>query len=534
MKKLLLLVSLLVAGMSLAGARTPKSQKIESAQRILQNVKAAPSRSNDNSQIIFNPEGEYKYFTRDIKGFDSEQFFEESGDAALVVFGQNDEVYFQDLIPFHFFRSFVKGTLSNGVINVPLPQRVSNDYMGVGYPVDICILQRANKEFTVTNEDHVEFIYDETSGSISLNLPSSQYVLGLVFAAAAPTPIGDGNYYDVFTPYNDVTEIPADVEISQYMFREGDAGYPLYMGTKDDKIFIKGLSQDFPQGVIEATVEGNKAMVAQDQIVGAAYGCWVKTKCLVPYDNDWDYAPQDAVYEMDYNKSANLLIGYDTDYMLGLIGIYGEGPAGQLQYWDLYDDFQIFIQSSYAGTPQNPYDLVVNTDNVDEGGAILFLFQIPVVSTDNSVLDYKSLYYRIYVDGEIMEFEMQNGGEIYNGIEGTVTELPFEFTNDSDIWAYTYTIRIIQIYQEGVSSLGVQSVYRYDGITTLSDIVTYDIATGEIITTPAGVSAIGSEETVGIQYYDLTGRKITSPSKGIYIERKQMTDGSFRSGKIIL
>lgn len=528
---LFLLASLILPAYSFA--RVPQEVKISHAKKALENAPSS-TRAMGLTDIIYNPQGEYKYYTRDITGLDDGNFFTENGDAALVVFGDDNSVYFQDLVPFYFFRNFVKGTLENGVITVNLPQTVSLDYLGLEYPVNLCVLQKVNNEFVVSDQESVQFMMDETTGSITMELPSKQHILGYVFAVGDGIFIGDGNYADVFTPFEGVNSLPENSEEVEYMFREGEAGYPVGVVKENNKMFIRGLSQSFPQCVIEANESEGNMLIPQNQIIGAAYGAWVRTRCLETGNNELVNAPETAQYPLHYYPEANLYIGYDDIYFFCLVAEYYDGNQVSKPFFELFDDFQIFYQTSYEGIPANPFNLNVNTDNVSEGGTYLFGFVVPVLSTQNTVLDYQKLYYRIYVDGDLMEFEADPEEGIYDGIEGEITDIPFEFSNDWDIWAYTYNIRFIQLYTRGISTLGVQSVYKYGENTTYSDVVTIDIETGGITTSPAGINSLFNSENGETSFYDLTGRKVSNPSNGVYIMKKPDGKGGIKTSKVMI
>ena len=534
MKKYFTLLTLAAVALSASAASPQYGRRAPSAE-LDQKIKTVSTRAAAEGEIIYNPEGEYRYFTHDVKGFEDGNLFAENGDAALVVFGEDNTVYFQDIIPLYFFRSFVKGTLENGVITLPMPQLVSEDYLGFGLPVSICVIEKNGSNYTVADIDKVEYLYDSATGGMTLQMPSKNYLLGYAFTGSWEA-IGDCLSSDVYTPFDGVNTIPEGLEEAQYMFREGDVGYPLYKAEDEANIYIKGLSQDFPQGVFTAKKSGNYATVAQNQILGAAYGAWVKTKCLMVANDELVNAPENEFYVMTLYPNADLIVGYDEEYYLGIVGEFPT-PDGQviIPYYDMFDNFTIFEQSSYEGVPANPYNLIVNSDNVADDGAYIFGFEVPTISTDYNVLDTDYLYYRIYLDGEVMEFEADPDNGVYDGVEGIMTEIPFNFTNDWDIWAYTYSLRLIQIYQHGITTLGVQLVYRYGDTTTESSIVTINVETGEeTITPPAGVESLMDSEVSGVVYYDLNGRKVNDPARGIYVKKTTKSNGEVVTKKVVV
>lgn len=122
---------------------------------------------------------------------------------------------------------------------------------------------------------------------------------------------------------------------------------------------------------------------------------------------------------------------------------------------------------------------------------------------------------------------------MYTGLEGIVTDIPYTFRNGNDLYHYgSSTKREVGIYIEGMETLGVQSVYKYDGTTTYSDTLTLNIETGQ--TEVAGIdSVIDWKNVVNTEYFSLDGRKYDKPVKGLQLVRMTMTDGQTVTRKLI-
>lgn len=481
------------------------------------------TRAQATTPIIKNPVGTYKYYTKDIKGLSQSQtgyeIFEENGDATSIVFGANNTVFIQELHPFYNFKTYVSGTIKNGVITVSLPQTVTDDFYYTGYPVNLCMVKKRGNTYDVTDIDHVDYIYNEETGSLTLDLPgdNGEYALGYCFTNGAWTE--EGILSESYKPFNGVNTLPADSKESQYMYREGDFGFPLFVSKDENNVYFRGMSPNFPQGVVIAKIDGNKATIPQNQIIGAAYGNWVYTKVM---SNMTQMIVNSATYSMNVDWTANVFTGNDYMYSMVLLA----GPESSPYYLEPFNNFSIYIQESYAGTPSNPKGVTVNTDIIDMGIYIL-AFELSTLSTTNNVLLEDNLYYRVYVNGDLYEFEENEDDGIYMGLGGDVTDVPFLFNNGSDIVAWSYTLRTINLYLEGVSTIGVQQVYKYDGQETVSDILTYTIPED------AGVNAIEGSSVLSESFYNLSGQKIENPSNGIFIRKTQLSSGETVTSKII-
>lgn len=159
---------------------------------------------------------------------------------------------------------------------------------------------------------------------------------------------------------------------------------------------------------------------------------------------------------------------------------------------------------------------------------------LPLVDTDGKLLDAGSYVYNIYVDNELFTLYPDE----YTGIADTydeLTNIPYNYTDSWDI-EVDGSNHGLYYYMEGFETLGVQAIYTVDGITNKSALVNYNIETGETNEIdPAGISAItASKEVTGVEYYDLTGRKLDNPTTGLVIKRTTYSDGSVKSIKRVI
>lgn len=139
----------------------------------------------------------------------------------------------------------------------------------------------------------------------------------------------------------------------------------------------------------------------------------------------------------------------------------------------------------------------------------------------------------------------------YNGHEGS---LPANM-NVSQDYTFDYTLTIPDTYEQ-VTTAGGTTYLKSDAIQrqfcNLTAIV-IDASTGEVVNSArvpmsnvtenrftasdlVGVEDVmidSDAEIVGTEYYDLGGRRVESPSHGIYLRRDRLSDGSVRTSKTI-
>lgn len=534
----------LLAGAAFAGVPTSsvqksmKSHKMETRQKFEKRISkhvASPSTraSYDDLEVIFDAEGAPVYYNLDVTGGMYGDPFEYEGSVATIIYGEDNEVYFYDLMADAGFGTFTKGVKSEDKIIVELPQ-MAYYYDGYGYGYMIALLEvNANGEATMV-EGNAEFlVYDD--GDIVMDLPQDgDYALGLVFS----DDLSDaGLYYTsmVYSPLDEeVAVIPEGVETEIYYFNDGVYGHPAQVAFDDEYLYIQGLEELLPSfSVILAELNGNQAIIPQNEFVGVYYTYLNYTKAVeLTSKGGYKLLGEDAVVTLDIDFT-NKVITYAEGSPLLCIN----ADMDELFELAIYDEFILKVQDSFAGVPKNPSNLEYLDDYLDFYGYYSFMFTIPNVSTDGDVLSNQDLYYRIFIDGDLYEFVEEYdddlGYNIYDGF-GEGDEVPFVFNNGNDFYLWSGAQREVGIYIDGISTIGIQSVYKYNGTVTESDIVTLNVETGEETVTPAAVDQLFNSENINVKYYDLSGRQISHPEKGIYIMRGINSKGEVSAKKVII
>lgn len=485
------------------------------------------------TEVITNPTGEYKWYSKNGVGEDSYYGQIDIVDTPVsIVFGENNEVYIQDLNSAWSFGTYAKGTLENGVITMQLPQTLFY-WEDDGYGLDLVIFETQGTNYVTTNIDTVTFTYDETSGDIELVLPGEAYEYSLGVAYTIDGSWDSSEFYQEFTLVENVNSIPSGLETTEYFFAESDYGYNVEVANDGNYLYIKGMYPDMPNGIVIASIDGNKATITQDQTIGGYYGYWLYTKLFTINENAGDnqdavsLAPANAVYTLLIDTENDVIQSDpDQNYYLGF-----NADLEELYYLYIFDPFMLYHPTSFEGTPADPYPLWIDPSYAEYYGFLYFGVYVPAVSTDGNILDSNSLYYRIFVDDEIMEFEPDEDYYMYMGLGGTTTEIPLNFDNGYDITKEGNTICDVGLYFEGFTTLGVQSVYRYNGVETHSNIIGVNVETGDFYNE---VKSLLSAPVISEVYYDLNGRRVNNPSKGLYIVRSTMSDGKVVSKKVMV
>lgn len=512
--------TILIAGSAMAGTNTQKIQmngKKADIEKLMKSHQSSalrgPKKEMAVTDVITEAEGTKVIYTKTAVGYDYGYEYDDTGMASEIVFGENNEVYIKSIITGSGFQTYVKGEIDGDKITLPLPQTLYyNDSYGYGMNICMMILDSTSTDlnYEVVDIDSIELLYDAETGVITMELDDPyEYLLGIAYTDDESW-VGYGDVFQEYEPYDiPLNEIPAGVEVEDYVFMDASVAYKVGVAIDGDKLYIKGLSESLPDGVVVADIDGNVASISNDQLVGTYNYYFIYTKAAYVDGSNLELA--DVTYDLQLDLDNNTIIGANEDLVLLL-----NAALDRVYFLDkTYNDFKIYIQESYAGTPENPYGLEI-FDNWDYYGSYDFSFFITNISTEGSMLDTDYIYYRIYVNGEIFEIN-----EDYDGVEEPTENIPYNFQNGWDIYSYyAENNRIIAIYLDDITTLGVQTVYIYEGVETVSGIVTIDFATGEITEEP-GVSGVDTiEVNNGVEtIYNLQGVKVSreNMTKGLYI-----------------
>lgn len=475
---------------------------------------------------------------------------------ATIVWGNDDSVFIQDILSTVPTGNYVKGTISGNRINVAANQTLDY-YEDEGYGINIGVLR------TEINKDQVDFYYDpsimefsyiiDNDGGLSLDLPGRQfdgdlppeYVIGIYYT--------DDNSFLGFCDYTqqykltELTQItmPVDANVEAYVlideFNYASLVDVAYVG---DKLYIRGLTAMLPEGTIMANVEGNKAYVDQNEYMGIYFDqFFIMTKVLLDnpdYNEDDEsslpfiMAPSDMKFTLDIDKEAKTISATQD-------GVYLSFQPDEDTFENsitVLGKFDLKYQSTTSGVPANPTNLSYTTEFASRQGFNDFFFTLSNFSTEGNLLNTETLYYRIFIDDEPLIFGEEIGMNLLNeevtmyyGVPGQQLYMVYPFNNNEDIFKFSENEFDIGIYVDGVTTIGIQAMYMNEGKQTFSDIVTLDVETGEV-TEEAGVDNISISPIEKIEYYNISGTRVSHPDKGIYIIKEIRRDGKITTRKV--
>lgn len=505
------------------------------------------------TDIITNPVGEEKLYSKTCAGtfqFMEDAFYYEDTVSSKIIWGEDNKVYFYDILSLAEYETYVVGTVEGNKITIDLPQTVYYD-ADENYYVELQVLEAFDyrNEFnfpvvdyvpcginsiTFTLADNGVITMDLPGGYDYINLPD--YALGYIYSDTQQW-FGFTDFAQVYSPVEgNINQVPENVEMRNYAFIYDGHGIFVEAGYDTQNLYIRGLNPNFPDGVIIGEIDNDIVTIKQNQIMGMYMETLMYLKLVYPNpdydiedDYSWEYlfAPEDAVFKMQISNDGNTISSLDNQYLLCL-----NGSPTRLYYLAAYDNIKLNYQTSFEGDPKNPADPWWY-DEFAMGGTGLFFFWVYDVSTDNTLLDVGSLYYRIYRNGELMTFVQQDApaGSRYKyrypQVLEPTTMIPYMFMNWQDIYLYADTARrMVEIYDPNVETMGVQLVYDYEGVVKESEILQYNVKTLSQEYLPAGIGSIKADNETIRGIYNLQGVKIAedsdptsvnSLSPGVYI-----------------
>lgn len=161
----------------------------------------------------------------------------------------------------------------------------------------------------------------------------------------------------------------------------------------------------------------------------------------------------------------------------------------------------------------------------------LIRYYQPYYDVNNNLLNLNKLYLNVYLDDstEPMVFTK----DTYKSLDSDVVNLPYEYDDDDDFeyWVTGNGRHALAFYTADVERIGLQSVYMGGGVEKRSAIVYYDFTNGS--STSTGITSAKAATAGKVAYYDISGRRVNAPSKGLYIKQVIAADGSKKTVKIM-
>ena len=291
------------------------------------------------------------------------------------------------------------------------------------------------------------------------------------------------------------------------------AGFYTADGADGTDFYIQGLCPERPEIWVKAPLKDGKVVIPASTYLGINY---------LPVSDTYDYIPVQLFFTAaDLTTIDNTLtdVVFTYDEQAGTLtsdqNIFINGDRRKLAYLHSYAGMTITLIPDVAATPADPeIPAEGGLDVVDTWSPKIHAIIKPV-DVDGKELLTEKLAYSVWVEKDGNEQPLVFEDQYYWGLDDDVTEIPYEFTN----WDITAAGETITLYQDADEiktwrKIGIQSIYYGGGERRVSNIVwaenpSYDASTA--------ITDVVKRTMPDGQYFDLQGRRVDTPKKGLYI-----------------
>lgn len=456
----------------------------------------------------------------------------------IVEAPDNKTIYINNPIGAYYSDAWIKGERTTGdTIEVKLPQQfVHEEYDGMS--TDAWLYKLVPVKVEQDGETYTTFKPDSTSQTVKyvwrndsivlVNTTQDSKLLGMCTEAGEW--YGYGDYIQQYTVFDQQPVAPKDeTKATQMSITYYDSGQ-MYGRVKKavregNDIYIAGLNENIPSGWAKGTISGNKATFSGHQYMGldtvtASYAFFEP----VSHSMVWDSEIGDSIENLTLADA----ITFDYDADKGTLSTDSTFVANQgykmFNQVFTYDGATIEPWTEKAATP-----LAVDASTMsympfsEEYGYGLLAFAPSEFDADGYILDANKLYYSIYLDDDVLTIDPDD----YTLFPYETTEIPFTYSDMLDFVNYAGMWQVYT-FVTGIDRIGVQMIYKGGGEVRKSAI-TYISATDE---DPSAVSNVAQTGKVaGVTYTDLSGRRVSRPGKGLFIQTTRLTDGTITTSK---
>lgn len=456
----------------------------------------------------------------------------------IVEAPDNKTIYINNPIGAYYSDAWIKGERTTGdTIEVKLPQQfVHEEYDGMS--TDAWLYKLVPVKVEQDGETYTTFKPDSTSQTVKyvwrndsivlVNTTQDSKLLGMCTEAGEW--YGYGDYIQQYTVFDQQPVAPKDeTKATQMSITYYDSGQ-MYGRVKKavregNDIYIAGLNENIPSGWAKGTISGNKATFSGHQYMGldsvtASYAFFEPvSRSMV-----WDSEIGDSIESLTLADA----ITFDYDADKGTLSTDSTFVANQgykmFNQVFTYDGATIEPWTEKAATP-----LAVDASTMsympfsEEYGYGLLAFAPSEFDADGYILDANKLYYSIYLDDDVLTIDPDD----YTLFPYETTEIPFTYSDMLDFVNYAGMWQVYT-FVTGIDRIGVQMIYKGGGEVRKSAI-TYISATDEDLSAVSNVTQTG--KAAGVTYTDLSGRRVSRPGKGLFIQTTRLADGTITTSK---
>lgn len=506
---------------------------------------------SDDLQIVYTaPEGKSGYYSKEGMAYGSlygmwAYSTSEEGYVAEIVLTE-DKMYMAPCFSTDAThkKSYLVADIKDGVATFTFPQMAFTDLY---YDANDDIIEWPDyammMEYTEDEEGYFNLVPCEKQ-TISFNINEDGTITPVeeledTYIAAAywyddeETPEKSGWFWDLmgdnytkFTPITATpTTLPEGITTETWNVINGKDGYTAQVAIEGTDIYVVGLFQNMPEGVIAGKLENGKATFPSVNYLGiytagemaSAYVMSVEPATYE--DPDYGvidgYLPDGKDIVFAYDETANTLT---TEGVIGLSMVENGYLAMDFPLVDA-----IIAKPSGKEITEVPAPTIIEYYTYDdEYGAGAIGFSMTRLTNGTDLIPADKLYFTIYMDDEPYVFEPD---EIYTCISEPTSLIPYGIIDETQSFDYDdySNEEFVYLFVEGFETIGVQAIYKDGDKEVKSEITTINGKEDYFAPEEPGDddSIVNiTDSNAPAAYFDLQGRKISAPAAGQIAIRK--------------
>lgn len=349
---------------------------------------------------------------------------------------------------------------------------------------DYYVFRMKKSQGSLAPTDSQVFVFVENDGTIYSR--DNDIYIGICSVAGNKTDFS--GYADtdvVMSPLTcAVNEIPEGLPHSKWAltFNSGSRGHFLDVVQNGDEIWVAGLSTRLPNAYVKGVLHDGTMFFENGQYCGVQPNNKHHAYFMAITEGKWWHEAIQAWYPTTVCDSENGGMRANVEYDENN-GISSLEYSGAIAFTTMPDTFDYnYTEQIESGiklrpdfhkpgmSPASPLNLDALRCNSRHDGFVAF--DLPLLDENGYLIDADSLYYNIYFDGELLELTPDEYPMLETPTADVQYDLSYAENGIKFIDAENASARrTFYYFKEGVSVIGVQSIYKEGGKEYRSPIV---------------------------------------------------------------
>lgn len=470
-------------------------------------------------ELITDPQGEMETWLQGGEYFENMGggYIDESTYADYVtkfVYGSDGDIYMKNPLAGAVTGSYVKGHISGDEMTLTLPQLIFINDAGEKYYIGRMNVESVGEQTTYIPEtENSTVTYTLSDGEWLMEESGADWILGMFGEDLVWAGVGTWNV-SIRRFEGEALSAPAGLATQKYAMRHlgSELGRLVDVGFDGSELWLRGIAELLPDAWIKGEIAGDRVTFDCPQYLGELENYATLLFFQGAVDGAEDFEPVSPV-DMEYD-AATRSFSYDKEVMINTVE---EG----ISYFDYYSSPSFKAQPDDAVMQPVPARVFYVMPYNQQYGLGQCAFFFSNLTPEEYVIPVENLYFRVYVDGELYTFYPDE----YPCLDKPTTEIPFTLQDPSGAIMSQRDQCAFQYYFYGFDTIGVQVIYRNGDEVLEAETYNYDVNTNE--GGLVGIDEIDASSAMPVseEWYDLSGRRVENPVRGVYVKRVVYSDG---------